>query len=141
MSEPDKINNQLMKKLLIKWIVLVISIIAAAHLTSMLIPGGMTVDTTFPKGIMSLFLGSAVLALLNATLGKILRVITLPLNCLTLGLFSLIINAAMFMAAGSLGFGFKIEGFWAALVGSLIVSVVSSLLGAVFIKDEEKEED
>ena len=46
-------------------------------------------------------LGVAILALLNATLGKILKLLTLPLNCLTLGLFSLVINAIIFMIVAS----------------------------------------
>lgn len=129
-----------MIKLLIKWIILVISIIAAEYLVRIFLPSGFDVKTGSVAEIVKLFIGAGILALLNATLGKILKLITLPLNCLTLGLFSLVINAAMFMIAGSLDFGFSVNGFLPALAASLIVSMINGLLGAVFLKDEEEED-
>ena len=128
-----------MKNLLIRWILLVISIIAASFLTNMVIKDGITVETT-AQGIMTLFLGSAFLAIVNATLGKFLKFISLPISCLTLGLFALVINATLFWAVGSLGMGYKVNGFLAALVGSILVSAISAVLG-VFVSDEKKEKD
>jgi putative membrane protein len=128
-----------MKKLLIRWILLVISIIAASYLTNLVIKGGIIVDPT-PQGIMTLFIGSAFLAIVNATLGKFIKFISLPISCLTLGLFALVINAALFWAVGSLGMGYTVNGFLAAFVGSILVSAVSGVLGA-FVSDDKKEKD
>ncbi|MCB0825913.1 MAG: phage holin family protein [Fimbriimonadaceae bacterium] len=129
-----------MKKFILRWAILVVSLIVAAYLTSM-IPGlGFSVDSSSFAAVMKLFIGVAVLAVLNATLGGLLKVLTLPLNCMTLGLFSLVINAAMLMLAASLGLGFKVEGFPAALVGSILMSACNAVLGS-FIKDEKEEKD
>lgn len=92
-------------------------------------------------------LGVAVLALLNATLGSILKAITLPLTCLTFGISALVINALMLLAAASLEWGFKIPGhgwnrFITAFVGSLVISLVSSMLQSLLVKDKDsKSED
>lgn len=94
------------------------------------------------KGIQEawkLLLGAGALALINATLGSIVRLLTLPLTCLTLGLFSFVVNAAMLMVAGSLGLGFRVEGFLPALVGSTILALVNAVLGAL-IPDEKKDD-
>lgn len=128
-----------MKKLLLRWIILVVAFIGASYLVNLVIPKGITIDLT-TQGIMTLFVGSAFLAIVNATLGKLLKLIALPLNCLTLGLFALVINAALFWAVGSLGLGYKVEGFLAAFVGSILVSAISAVLG-VFIPDDSKEKD
>lgn len=128
-----------MKVLIIRWVVLVISIIAASYLTGFVIKDSIVVDPT-PSGILVLFIGSAVLAIVNATIGKLLKLMTLPLNCMTFGLFALVINAAMFWAVGSMGLGFKVSSFLAAFVGSLLVSAISAVLG-VFVPDEKKDKD
>ncbi len=128
-----------MKKLLLKWIILVISLVIAAYLTN-LIPGtGFAVDTTI-DGIPKLFLGVAVLAVLNMTVGKILKLLTLPLNCLTLGIFSLVINAAMLMLASKLGLGFTIQGFLGAFVGSILMSAINAVLGTFVDNEKDKDE-
>lgn len=128
-----------MKVLIIRWVVLVVSIIAASYLTGFVMKDSIIVDPT-PSGIGVLFVGSAVLAIVNATLGKLLKFMTLPLNCMTFGLFALVINAALFWAVGSMGLGFKVNGFLAAFVGSLLVSAISAVLG-VFVPDEKKDKD
>lgn len=128
-----------MPKFITRWIILVVSLVAAAFLTN-LIPGtGFVVDTSL-TGIPKLFLGVAVLAVLNMTLGKILKLLTLPLNCLTLGIFSLVINAAMLMLAGTLNLGFTIQGFLGAFVGSILMSAINAILGS-FVKDKEDKDD
>jgi putative membrane protein len=126
-----------MKQLLIRWIILVVAIIGASFVTGMVMPGSIVVDLN-PQGIMTLFLGSAVLAIVNATLGRFIKFISLPISCLTLGLFALVINAVMFWAVGSMGLGFKVNGFLAALVGSILVSAIGAVLG-VFVPDDKKE--
>lgn len=72
-----------------------------------------------------------IFGIVNATIGTVLKVMTCPLILLTLGLFTLVINALMlqFSAwwARLFGLGFSVSDFWAALLGALVVSVVSAL--------------
>lgn len=71
-------------------------------------------------------IATIVLALVNVTLKPILFVLTLPINILTLGLFSFILNAFFFYFVSRIVDGFEVEGFWPALFGSLIVSIIYS---------------
>lgn len=90
-----------------------------------------------------LLVGVVVLGLLNATLGSILKLLTLPLRCLTLGLFSLVVNAIVLWVAASLHFGFSItsggvKGFLAAFVASLLIALINGVLG-VFLPDDSDD--
>ncbi len=82
-----------------------------------------------------------IFGVVNAFLGPVLKLLTCPLILLTLGFFSLVINTFLFYLAGaigrSFGVGFTVSGFWAALFGSIIVSLVSIVLSLVF-RDEKK---
>lgn len=85
---------------------------------------------------------AAILALLNAILLPVLKTLSSRLIILTLGLFSLVLNAAMFMLSSQLAqsmfnVGYVVDDFWAALLGSLIVSVVSML----FSSDDKKKKE
>ncbi len=124
-----------MGRLILRWIVLAVSLVVAAGVTNLFV-GGFVVETK-PQSLPLLLLGVAVLSFLNATLGKVLKLVTLPLNCLTLGLFSLVVNALVMWLAGSLGLGFRVEHFGAAFLGSLLTSIVNGLLG-VIVPDDEK---
>jgi putative membrane protein len=79
--------------------------------------------------------------LINALLRPLLSILTCPLILLTLGLFSLLINTFLFYLAGYVGtwfgVGFTITNFWSALLGALIVSLVSVVL-SLSIKDVQK---
>jgi putative membrane protein len=75
---------------------------------------------------------AAVLALLNAILLPILKGLSCGMIVLTLGLFSLVLNAAVFMLASNLSknlfnIGFTVDGFWSALLASIIVSIATAL--------------
>ena len=128
-------------KLLIRWAILVVSLVGAAYLTGLAFPHQFEIEQDKPGWVVLVFVGVAVLAILNATLGKVLKFLTIPLNCLTLGLFSLVVNAAMFFVAGNLGLGFKVTGFAGALVGSLLFSAINGVLGGLLVRDKEKEKD
>ncbi|HXB43853.1 MAG TPA: phage holin family protein [Puia sp.] len=71
---------------------------------------------------------SLVLAVLNAILKPILIILTLPITILTFGLFLFVINAAIILLAAKFVDGFKVEGFWWALLFSLLLSFITSLL-------------
>ena len=64
-----------------------------------------------------------IIALINTFIKPLLQIITLPINILTLGLFSLVINALLLMLAGYITPGFEVEGFLSALFGSLLLSL------------------
>ena len=81
-------------------------------------------------------LGSALVAVLvigflNVTLGALLKLITLPLGVLTLGLFFLVINALMLKMAGAVVPGFRVNSFAAALVGAFVLAILHVLLSLV----------
>ncbi len=82
-----------------------------------------------------------IFGVVNALLRPVLKLLTCPLIVLTLGLFTLVINATMFALAGWIGarfgVGFTVDGFWAALAGSVVTSVVAILLG-LLVKDDDE---
>ncbi|MDR2332942.1 MAG: phage holin family protein [Burkholderiaceae bacterium] len=106
-------------KLLLKWLLSAVALLCVAYIYS-----GVEVHS-----FTSALIAAAVIGLLNTIVRPVLIVLTLPVTLVTLGLFLFVINALMFWAAGSLlGNGFQVHGFGAALLGSLIYSVLSMLI-------------
>lgn len=131
-----------MRKLFLRWILLAFSVVMAS-IVSQALGLRFNVDLSSTGSIIKLFIGVAVLAFLNATIGKILKFVTLPITCLTLGLFSLVVNAVVLMMASSLKLGFTItdgntfSGFLAAFVASIMISAVSGILGVLVTEDKD----
>jgi len=94
----------------------------AVLLTAYLLPG-IHVDD-----YIAALVAAAVLAVLNGFLRPLLVLLTIPFTVFTLGLFLLVINAAMVMLASRFVSGFEVDGFWWALLFSIIVSLITSLL-------------
>lgn len=90
------------------------------------------------EGIMSAFLVILVLTLVNAFVRPIVSFFTAPLNCLTFGLFSFVVNALMFYLVGLLNLGLNVKNFIAALFGSVVLSLVSGVLN-VFIVEKKND--
>lgn len=107
-----------MLKLITKWL-----LSAAALLFVAYIYDGVEVRS-FPAALIAAF----VLGLLNTVVRPVLVVLTLPVTVVTLGLFLFVINALMFWGAASLLDGFFVRGFIAALIGSLIYSVIGIVI-------------
>ena len=107
-----------MKGILVRWLLLAVAIFTAAYM----------IDGIHVAGFMSAVMAAAVLGVLNAFFRPILLILTLPLNILTLGLFTFVINAMLLMMASGIIGGFSVDGFWTALLGSLFISIVSWLL-------------
>jgi len=82
----------------------------------------------------ALAFGALVLGFVNAVVRPVMALLTLPLTLLTLGLFYLVVNAAAFGLAAALVPGFSVASFWAALLGALVVSLVSWFIGAFLAK-------
>jgi putative membrane protein len=76
------------------------------------------------NSIGSALLAVLVIGLLNALVRPVLFLLTLPITLLTLGLFTLVINALLFWAAADLVGGFSVDGFWTAFWGALVYSVI-----------------
>ena len=110
-----------MKGILIRWLILTVAILSAAYL----------LDSMEVQGFTSAFFAAAVLGILNAVLRPVLIILTLPLNILSLGLFTFVINAFLLKMASGVIPGFEVHGFWPALFGSLIISLVSWLLSSL----------
>lgn len=94
----------------------------AVYLASRLVTG-ITVDDFWTAILVAIVLG-----LLNAVIKPILQIISIPLIILTLGLFLVVINAVLLIFAGDLIADFHVNGFWPAVWGSVIISIVSYLL-------------
>lgn len=101
-------------KLLIKWLLLSATVVAAAYLIPGITVSGWTVA----------LIAGLVLGLINLIIKPVLTILTLPINLITLGLFGIILNAILFWAAAYFVSGFVVASFVAALLGSLLVSVV-----------------
>jgi putative membrane protein len=91
------------------------------------------------EGVGSLFFAALVLGLLNAILRPLLLIVTLPINLLTLGLFTLIINGAMLQLAAAVVRGFTVDGFWSAVLGALLLSFISFAIN-LFVADSGRIE-
>lgn len=101
-------------KLIVKWLCSAAALLAVAYLYQ-----GVVV-TSFTGALIA----AAVLGLLNTIVRPILVLLTLPVTLVTLGLFLFVVNALMFWAAASLVSGLNVNGFGAALIGSLIYSIL-----------------
>lgn len=108
--------------MILKWLILVLAILITAYF----IPGA-SMGGFWPALWLALFLG-----IVNVTLKPILIILTLPINILTLGLFTFVINALLILLASSVIKGFDIKGFFAALLFSIFLSIISYLLNTLF---------
>ena len=86
----------------------------------------------------SALLAGALLGLVNALVRPVLFILTLPLTLVTLGLFLFVLNALCLAIAAALVPGFSVSGFWAAVFGALVVSVVSWILNGLLIAPAER---
>jgi len=76
----------------------------------------------------SALVAALVIGLVNALVKPILLFLTLPINILTLGLFTFVVNALLLMLSGAVTPGFRVDGFGTALVGSVLLSLISTVL-------------
>jgi putative membrane protein len=98
---------------MIRWLVSAL----ALYLTSLVVRG---IEI---QGVGALLFAAATIGILNAVVRPVLFLLTLPINILTLGLFTLVINAGMLKLASDVVRGFEVHGFWSALGGWLLLSI------------------
>src|SRR5690606_36834992 len=116
-----------MTKFVIRWLINAVALYAAVWI----VPGIEYLGSW--TGILWLAL---IIGLLNALVRPLLKFLTCPLIILTLGLFTLVINTAMLLLTStigqSLGIGLTVDGVWSALLGSLVMSIVSVIMSVIF---------
>ena len=112
-----------MKGILIKWLILTAAIMMAAYL----------IEGIRVTGFFSAFLTAAILGILNVFFRPILLILTLPINIISLGLFTFVINALLLKMASGVISGFEVIGFWSAVFGALVISVVNWILSSFII--------
>lgn len=122
----------------LRWFVNAVALLAAAFI----VPGiRLTASATSPglNEWMTLAVVALIFGLINAVIRPVVFFLTLPLTILTLGLFMFVVNALMLLLtsriAQALDLGFRVDGFGAALLGALVISVVSFLLGRVLTSE------
>ena len=123
-----------MRNLILRLIINAIALFAA---TKVGIPG-----LSFEGSWVTIVVVAFIFGLVNALIRPLLTLLTCPLILLTFGLFTLIVNAMLLAltgwVAGQAGLGFTVNGFWAAFVGALVVSVVSWAL-SLFLRDDQHD--
>lgn len=107
-----------MMNVIIRWFINAL----ALFLVSKIIPG--IEVTNFGSALIAV----VIIGLVNAIIKPIFILLTLPINILTLGLFTLVLNALMLWFAGSFTSGFVVSGFGSAFLGSILLSIISTLL-------------
>lgn len=108
--------------ILISWLLMALAVLATAYVLP-----GITLS-----GFGGALVVALVLGILNVFIKPLLILLTLPINILTLGLFTIVINALLIMLTSAIVPGFKVDGFIAALIFSIILAVVLYLLHVVF---------
>jgi len=109
---------------MVKWLINALAIFIVAHIVK-----GIEVSNTAIVLVIALVLG-----VVNAFLRPFIILITLPINILTLGLFTLFINGALFYFVSKIVKGFVITGFWPAFWGYILFSIVSFLLSSLIVE-------
>jgi putative membrane protein len=107
--------------ILARWLILTLAVFFAAYI----------LDGIQVSSFLSAFFAAAILGILNVFLRPVLIILTLPINILTLGLFTFVINAFMLKIVSYVLPGFDVRGFWTAVGGALIISLCGWALNAI----------
>lgn len=107
--------------LILRWILLALALLAVASIVP-----GITI-----KGFGTALIVALVIGLINVFIRPIIEILTLPINILTLGLFTFVINALLLWLAAAIVNGFEIAGFIAALLGSILLSIFSLIINRI----------
>jgi putative membrane protein len=123
-----------MPNLLIRLVINAVALAATAYI----LPGIEIAD----DGLLTLLLIAVVFGLLNALVKPLLACLTLPFIILSAGIFLLVLNAIMLLITdGIVGSAFEVDGFWWALLGGIVISVINMLFeGAFGLEDDEEAE-
>jgi putative membrane protein len=121
-----------------RWILRLLANAAALAIATWILSGITLTGSTTTSQIVTLLIVALIFGVLNAIVKPIFALVTIPLLLLTLGLFLIVINACMLLLtswlAGLFDLGWSVDGFWTALLGGIIISIVSFVLN-VFLPD------
>jgi putative membrane protein len=120
-----------MTNILLTWLASIVSL----FIVTWIVPG------VSVSGFGAAAVAAVVIGLLNATLGNILKLLGLPIVLLTFGLAALVINALMLMLASGFVPGFHVSGFFAAFIGSIVLSIVSWVVSSILKPNSDKRRD
>lgn len=112
-----------MIEILIRWVLFALALL----FTAWVVPG------ISLAGFASAMWAALVIGIVNIFIRPILLILTLPINLLTLGLLTFVINALMFWLVSKLVPGFMVSGFLAALVGSIVLSILSVFINRIYL--------
>jgi putative membrane protein len=120
-------------RLILSWLITAAALVAAAYL----VPG---ISVSGSEGLAAVLVMAAILGVVNVLVKPLLSFLSCGLIVLTLGLFLIVINAlslwlASWIAQNAFGIGFVVNGFWPAVGGSIVVSLVSFFLSTLLLKD------
>lgn len=114
-------------RLLIIWVINALSLLALPYLF----------DSIRVNGFYTAMIVAVILGLVNAVIRPLLVVLTLPITIVTLGLFIFAINGLMFWFVASFIDGFTVTGFWPAVFGAIVYSVISWFCSAILLGDKK----
>jgi putative membrane protein len=114
-------------RLILTWIINAVALMALPYL----------MHSVTVTNIGAALIAALVLGLVNTLIRPILVVLTLPVTFLSLGLFILVINAALFWAVAQLVDGFQVAGFWSAFLAAILYSVISWALATLLLRKDE----
>lgn len=125
-----------MIRILLDWIILSFSISVASYFLPFIYITGDGVWDRFKIAL----LAGLLLGLFNLLVKPIVKIVSLPINVLTLGLFNIIINAGMLWIVDYFIKGLKVSGFWGYIWGSLVISVISIVLSKIIFYEKRKKD-
>ncbi|MGZ4788855.1 MAG: phage holin family protein [Terriglobales bacterium] len=115
-------------RLIVNWIFSALALMIVTYI----VPG------FYVRSFVTALIAAAIIGIVNATLGVILKVFTFPLTVLTLGIFWIVINALMLELASAFVRGFEIQSFWSAFVGAILLSLINMIFHWLAPKREER---
>lgn len=110
-----------MRILIVRWLFLTVAILIASHL----------IEGVKIAGFLTALLAAATLGMLNVLLKPLLILLTLPINLITLGLFTFVINAGLLKMTTGVIPGFEVQGFWPAVLAAIVISIVNWALSVL----------
>lgn len=119
---------------LINWVILTFSIAVASYFLPFIYISGDSVWDRFKIA----FLAGLLLGLFNLLIKPIVKLLSLPINILTLGLFNIVINAGMLWIVDLIIKGLDVEGFWGYVLSSLVISIISIVVSKIIFFREGK---
>jgi putative membrane protein len=124
---PGNYYKETAMRLLLVWLINAVALIALPYLMS----------SIQVNSFVTALIAALVLGLINTFIRPVLILLTLPATVLTLGLFIFVINGLLFWFVGSFVQGFHVAGFWSAILGAILYSIISWAMSALLLPDKK----